>query len=316
MKKGLTLVFTAFLNAMVCFSQSVFPESDAIWNYHQYANGSLLNGWMYGLSGDTIIDQVSYSKFYLLNDASLQIDEKDTYLGGFRQADKQVWFRPAACDNYGGDFNREFLLYDFGKDVGESIGYDYIIYQSTSYPEFCQGGVLFVDSDFPNRFDRKITDTQETIFGRKITMDDSWECIEGVGSLAGIYGDSYQIPSCCHPSYEMHLARFVHHDEVKYLYEGYNEFYCAYGNKAGLHDESVTKTPVAVSFDGAGIEIHAHSSLVPFSFELIDATGRILNQQWISSAYYQLPFDNNHTVLFYRIKGNESSVVTGKIVRK
>jgi len=109
----------------------VFPESDAIWSIKSddlLVGGDIYKGgvWYYGLSGDTIIGDKSYNKFYLLNDTTLNIDSKDIYVGGFRQEGKKVWFRPNSnffSLSYEDDppYPDETILYDFSKNAGDTI---------------------------------------------------------------------------------------------------------------------------------------------------------------------------------------------------
>lgn len=307
MKKTIAFILAFLPGIAASFSQPVFPESDAIWNYHQYANGTLLNGWVYGLSGDTLIDNVSYSKLYLLNDTILQIDEEDKYLGGFRQEDKKVWFRPAEIP-YEERLNREYLLFDFGKEVGELIYYDYLLPQS---------GDPDISHSLPNiefrECDEMVTKVEETPFGRKVTVDSFGEYLEGVGCLNGMFGYVY-LATTCGPSYSVHLARFIHNSEIKYLHDGYNELYCHYGGKATLQEESFEEKLVDVRFNGVGIEIKATSSVLPFTFELIDITGQRMSSCSVDAEYSQIPFDNYSGVLLYRIKNRGGVVRMGKII--
>jgi hypothetical protein len=91
MKKYILLFITVLFSSNTIYSQTedekVFPESDAIWVIHLY-KGYESNQYIYGVSGDTIINEKKYSKLYLLNDSTLTIDAEDIYVAGIRQVDQ------------------------------------------------------------------------------------------------------------------------------------------------------------------------------------------------------------------------------------
>ena len=66
-RKFLILIFCAATNA---FAQDSFPTSNAIWNESIYVNG-ISRTMLYGLLGDTIINDILYSKLYQLSDTVL-----------------------------------------------------------------------------------------------------------------------------------------------------------------------------------------------------------------------------------------------------
>ncbi|WP_163318167.1 T9SS type A sorting domain-containing protein [Dysgonomonas sp. 520] len=89
--------------------------------------------FVYGLSGDTIMNELTYQKLYLLNDTTLNIDRGDVFVAGIRQVDKKVLVQPA--DKKDGSKFEEFLMYDFSKNVGDTIYFDNRPYMG--YGNFC-----------------------------------------------------------------------------------------------------------------------------------------------------------------------------------
>ena len=68
---------------------------------------------IYGIKGDTVIQEKEYDKLYLLNDTLYS--ENDEYIGGIRNDGNKIYFIE--------ENNTEFLLYDFSKsfDVNNTI---------------------------------------------------------------------------------------------------------------------------------------------------------------------------------------------------
>jgi hypothetical protein len=75
------------------FAQNYFPTSNAIWNE------SILNyNSYYGLLGDTLINDMNYSKLYQFSDTVLSIENIQKYIGAIRNEGQKVFFlRMALC---------------------------------------------------------------------------------------------------------------------------------------------------------------------------------------------------------------------------
>ena len=102
-----------------------FPDSNAIWNHYfetgeskTYNNTSMY--YSYGLMGDTTINSVKYSKLYEFNDTVFTLYAE--YLGGFREDTlRKVYY--TGKDFWGAEYTDEILLYDFSKNIGDTIEY-------------------------------------------------------------------------------------------------------------------------------------------------------------------------------------------------
>ncbi|MFV0467482.1 MAG: T9SS type A sorting domain-containing protein [Dysgonomonas sp.] len=207
-------------------TDDVFPRSGAMWRVSSYASShgyGRIDYYTYGLSGDTVINEKTYNKLYLLNDSVLSIDENDLYVAGIRQIDRKVFMQPAT-DNSGKTLS-EFLLYDFSKTVGDSASFDrpYEGYGDCRYP-------TFYDYDYSdlNHYKNLVTADKITSYGRQIEIgnynygygaygDEAW--VEGVGSLSGFFFPVISLTTCCGGS-GGRLMCMKQGDNVKYMLEG------------------------------------------------------------------------------------------------
>lgn len=163
-----------------------FPENNAIWNI-KYSNTWEGNDEIrYGISGDTIIEDVSYHKVYLLKDSTL-IHPESTYYCGLREESKRIYVKFDHLDNDLLFDLDEQLLYDFNLNVGDSIKYNFggFIYKYN-------GQICF--SHVSDTFYRKVIliDTVSLFNGSQrrhyvLEKTDGFQCfneewIEGIGS--------------------------------------------------------------------------------------------------------------------------------------
>ena len=92
MKKYVLILL--ILISVKAFSSSTFPDSNAIWNVNIEGSGPIKEV-LYGLKGDTLINDTIYNKLYTLSDTTLSNENMKDYIGGFRQEGQKVWFKPA-----------------------------------------------------------------------------------------------------------------------------------------------------------------------------------------------------------------------------
>lgn len=125
MKKILLLLIILLQFAILKGQQYYpFPDSNAIW--HQFFSTGMFGPdisyyYSYGLIGDTVINSISYSKVYQLNDTAL--NSNSVYHGCLREDSlKRVFYIGKGFwpqENY----TQEIQLYDFSKNVGDTIVY-------------------------------------------------------------------------------------------------------------------------------------------------------------------------------------------------
>lgn len=122
MKKTIFIItLIIFAPRVIC--QNSFPYSNAIWNEnHLNSQGTMTAEKLYGLKGDTLINDTLYNKLYSLSDTTLDEENLQNYIGGFRQVGQKVYFRPEYWAY------KDILLYDFSASVGDTVWHNAIAY--------------------------------------------------------------------------------------------------------------------------------------------------------------------------------------------
>ena len=185
------------------FCQVSFPDSNAIWNVNKVGSTGIpaRDEMLYGLTGDTIINNTLYHKMYLLADTTLETINLKEYLGGFRQENQKVWFIPR-YENM-----PEFLLYDFTMQIGDTIWYSAsLVIGDNGDHIFHFGNNFNVVQDIVNE-----NEVKRIILCCGYTWQD--ECLTGIGSIYGPFGSIVQIPLSGNG---YHIACFKQNDTVKY----------------------------------------------------------------------------------------------------
>ncbi len=153
-----------------------FPDSAAVWShYYQvmvlpppiptFEVQSRTNFCMSG--ADTMIDAVSYTKLEHCAGG---------YIGGFRNSGERVFFYPA-------DSIQEYLLYDFGAQVGDTV-FDVYIHQSLTM------GVEWIYGSYLTDLVVDQIDSTNISGGRKVLYFGGGQYIkwiEGIGNGDGLF---------------------------------------------------------------------------------------------------------------------------------
>jgi hypothetical protein len=165
-----------------------FPTENAQWNirfismmYTPPVDTTLLR---YSLQGDTIINGTSYHK--IVNNTGAGSNNLYKVVGGIREQDKKIYY---IGESYEGTYyysDHEVLLYDFTKQVGDTVWLDqqtnqlnYIIIKTDS---------VKIGNEFRKRYATERYGATEYI-------------IEGIGNVnSGLFGVITPIPTCieCH----------------------------------------------------------------------------------------------------------------------
>jgi hypothetical protein len=176
--KKLLFILIILLPAFIKAQQYVpFPDSNAVWSeYHQSSLSLGLHHYFFRnilTNKDTIINSKTYHQlFYSLVDTIYNTDTSITYNGGIREYNKQVFYLPK-------DSIHEYLLYDFSKNIGDTIQYDYSIYAHQFYDWMPINPIIISDIDsimIENGTYRKRFQLQH--------IADYW--IEGIGNTLGL----------------------------------------------------------------------------------------------------------------------------------
>jgi len=307
---------TIFLLLGICIdvhSQTVFPTSDAIWNIS-------INGkeHYYGLTGDTIIDSKSYNKLYLLNDTTLSIDLNDVYVGGFRQEEKKVWFRPYFPDDYYiydfPQYPKETLLYDFSKNKGDTIWHNIIPNEYLFYWQIGDSiSASIITSIDIDEQDRKIYNTTQYVVFRdgdfaQLGRTDIW--IEGIGSTQGLFWFLSQITLSGYP--EFHLSCFKQGNKVKYVKNvKCNSCFCW---SSDIQEKN--SIPLEVIYENNCIRFKGESSVFPCELKLFSPIGQLIFEKRLQSNEEKIPINQLQGMYLYHVQKKKEVVKTGKIIIK
>lgn len=178
---GLTLLFNLGLKSQ---DYVPFPTESVNWNVFYVETCSetpsdtiLLR---YTIHGDTTINETQYSKLCI--ESGDTANPKINSIGGLREIDKKIYYKGQTI--IGGGNDEEYLIYDFSKQVGDTIKHD-------SY-----GGFYSVVLDI----DSVIIDGD---YRKRYQVDNHWfyqnpdYIIEGIGSVKnGLLGHISDIPTC------------------------------------------------------------------------------------------------------------------------
>ncbi|NLA23537.1 MAG: T9SS type A sorting domain-containing protein [Bacteroidales bacterium] len=232
MKKIYLIVFSLILY-LGGFAQNSFPTDSAMWKvtYLDQGYGDQYFD-LYKLIGDTIISDTTYSKLYfshfaLLSDSLLDNIDPQSYLGGFRQENNKVWFKPKNWEY------SNILIYDFNLNINEYIEY---------YVYFSENGEFFIPShQYPRQlYIMSIEEGNNTlIYNTGGGCGSMWYYGMGsnLGPLAPLY--YYAIGNPCNRV----LSCFKHNDTVKYLNSFCNQCFCPFVNIDKVITEEINIYP-------------------------------------------------------------------------
>jgi len=202
-------------------AQECFPANNAVWNYSvgasdMFSGESREKNIYYTICGDTIVDGNIFNKLYTTLDSVVCGEHLEKFLGCFRQDEQKVFFMPyyKAYSIYPAYFGPEFLLYDFGVSIGDTVyieyGFRYYFWQHNSYPK-----------DYHHFMDnyRILTVSNIEIENgeKKITLENGWDIwYEGIGSIFGLF-NAGRVEVTDGYFFGFSLNCFKHNDAVKYI---------------------------------------------------------------------------------------------------
>lgn len=320
--KMLNILFLFIVSILPAHSQVSFPTSDAIWNVQENSYDPEI---YYGLTGDTIINDTTYNKLYLLNDTTLSIDENDIYIGGIRQKDQKVWFRlnvndhlvtltqlnsdACACEN-----SFETLLYDFSKNSGDTIWQDCYI-QGLIYVG--KQNTLSIISDVTNTNNRKTYHLNQYI--RPYDDDDevypimagfdTW--VEGIGSLKGLFWFLYNPPMSGGSAYRLNCLK--QGNEIRYMNENCTS--CFKYSSTKISDNKYLS--ISVFLKKGLLSVKGEAAVFPCQIKLFNVIGQLQISKTIYSdrESVYLPEELGNVYLYQLINKKEESIVKkGKLL--
>jgi len=314
MKKPLTILLSILLTGLgeQMQPQNVFPTSGAIWNIH-------IDGieHYYGLTGDTIFNDTIYNKLYLLNDTTLVIDHNDVYIGGLRQEEKKVWFRPDNFPHIFGLGEKESLLHDFSKNVGDTIWHNIFGPQLEWYMRDYVTNSVIVDI-YNDNYSRLVYDVNFYLYEKDYNHNfflkrETW--VEGIGSIKkGLFLFLYEPDMTGFPAINLGCIKqnneviFIDNKNCKACFDCY--FENGYGN---IWRNNCTSLKV-ISYNNA-IIINGEQEHFPNDFILFSTLGQLVLQRKLQSNNEEILF-NQKGIWIYQIQKNNEIIKTGKLIIK
>ncbi|OJX87678.1 MAG: hypothetical protein BGP01_03670 [Paludibacter sp. 47-17] len=194
-----------------------FPTENAQWNvfYASRWNFSPMDTSLlqYSLQGDTIINETIYCK--VVRNTGTLSNPIYNGIGGIREQDKKIYYvgysyieKMGILHNYD---NREILLYDFNKEVGDTVWIsEHLKYVITGMDS------VKVGNEYRKRYQ---------IPGPFMTVTDSFDyIIEGIGSVKeGLFGSITPIPTCIGCNQEWRFVCFSLDGETVYKNPEFND---------------------------------------------------------------------------------------------
>lgn len=243
------------------FGQVNFPDSNAIWNVNIRSTGEIL----YGLKGDTLINDTLYNKLYTLSDTILSVENLQDYIGGFRQEGQKVWFRPAYWSY------QDILLYDFSASIGDTIWNN-----GGAHYNYSQQIVFGYGHEYSIIQGIDTENGIKTYFITRGTDQSPGKWYEGIGSNFGLFGSIVQFPLA---GDTYNLACFKHNDTVKYQNNlKCNKCFCGGGGSGGI-DEKKYNTEWISIFTNPSKNLLAIEVQKPYSkimVEIFDEQGSVV----------------------------------------
>lgn len=176
-----------------------FPTENASWSQIKWYQGTcdFPCKYQYKMLGDTLINSTLYQKIYKQND-SLANSVNAFYFGALREQAKKIYFRNKDCDN-------EIRLYDFSKNVGDTINNLYSEFNFCNANPSESGKITGIDSILIDGNYRKV-------FHLDVVYNDNvW--IEGIGCTNGLFNPIIPATTCMCAWY---LICYHQNTEIKY----------------------------------------------------------------------------------------------------
>lgn len=258
-RKLLLVVLSAFTAAIaVCQTYVPFPTSNAKWN------NLIINGcgaceikndtafYRIAVDGDTIASNLHYYKLW--NESGSVEHPSRNLFGLIREMDKKVYVY-LYSSRFSLDNGKEQLLYDFSKQVGDTVFH----HQESNGDKSWNTHILEIDSVSINGQYRKRFRVEN------MSGEDYW--VEGIGSLVhGFASPLYQLTTSI--TYQRFIC-FSENGNTLYLNPAFNSCYPSY-LISSIIESRIASTKVYQQ-DGSLI---IESSEIPDKIEVCDLLGK------------------------------------------
>lgn len=248
--------------------------------------------YQYGILGDTVINDLTYKKVYLLSEPGLPI--QGDFFAAIRENESKVFAIISDSAEHAWEFNiigEEILLYDFSKSVGDTMNYNF--------------GDFFYD-DVITRIDSiEINGEYRKTFNLGL---DYW--IEGIGSTQGLFYPLRALPIA---RYSYVLICFNNNGDVHYLNPDFDTCY----SFMSLSEDSADNSAVQVAPNPGNNVLNIRTSLQNASVEIYDIQGKIIYKQDITENITAIPTERwNSGMYLWKVYNKGKEVENGKWVKQ
>lgn len=177
-----------------------FPDTNAIWS---------VNIYKFSISGDTVINNKTYKKYYRTTGDSVFAFENASYYAAVRE-DSNKKIRGIKHDS-----QTEYLLYDFSLEIGDSV---YVSPFENLNPYGIDSiGLLVLDTDsvLINETYRKRYKFTTLDWNSNWWTYEYW--IEGIGSDYGLFSGGTFVPGACKSVQDIYFYRLLCYQEGDYI---------------------------------------------------------------------------------------------------
>ncbi len=252
----------------------------------------------YTIDGNITINEIEYSKLCL--ESGDTINPKIETIGGLRESEKKIYYTGQTI--IGGGFEEEYLLYDFTKQIGDTIKHDK---NGGFYSIVLNIDSVLIDGSYRKRFE----------------VDNHWfyhnpdYIIEGIGSVKnGLLGHISSIPTCGTHYWE-HIC-FRDNGIVKYLNPSFSD--CFPSNLLAGISQIDYETDIEIYPNPFCNQIQIKNKLnyQDLFFKLIDINGKIMIEKRINNNKVTFDLDISSGLYNAFIVDKNGYVLTTKKVFK
>lgn len=288
-----------FTFGLKCQNYVPFPTENVNWNVYYVGtceertpDTTLLR---YTIKGDTTINEIVYHKLCL--ESGDIINPKSRTIGGIREENKKIYCKGETILS---DTYDEWLLYDFTKQIGDTIKHNP---QGYFYSVILDIDSILIDGTYRKRYE----------------VDNRWfyhnpdYIVEGIGSIRnGLLGHISDIPTCGTHYWE-HVC-FKENGVVKYLNPNFND--CFPSNFVMGADKMETQIKIYPNPVNQNLQI-INNINENLSAKIIDINGRSVIEHSLNKTKTILKLDISSGIYNVLITNKIGQIIfTQKIIKQ
>lgn len=280
----------------------LFPTENAQWNVlyigtceERPPDTTILR---YTIHGDTTINDIAYKRLCL--ESGDTINPKIRAIGGIREVGKKIYYIGETVTFY--TDNKEYLLYDFTKQIGDTIKHNL---QGNFFSVVLDIDSVWVDGNYRKRY---------KVDNHYFYQNPDY-IIEGIGSVNnGLLGHISDIPTCGYNYWE--FICFKENGKSIYLNPSFSDCFASNLLMGGNLSKTYTQVKIYPNPVTYQLQIENNSNQNLF-INIIDINGRSIIRRQLNEAKANLVLDISPGVYNVQITNNIGEIVfTQKIVKQ